>query len=285
MTVLDHYAVHPVADWFPLMEGDEYRQLVESIRENGQREPIIVDPDGRLLDGRNRVRACLEIDVDPQKRIFDGDPVQLILDLNLHRRHLTDGQRAMIAARIAAQHQGQYQQNPDNRFLPPTQREAADLLNVGINQVQSARRVVKSGTPDLVALTDAGKTPVTTAARVAMTCDRDEQDEFVRNVNNGMNPTVAAPPDPKVQKRKAAAQQSQESDTPPRASRRKNSQHAALIESVNNTLRVWSEHTLPQIDVLDDSVTSEKAAALHSDLSKAIRNLNRIRKLLKERTA
>jgi len=272
-----NYAVHPAATLFPLIEGKEFDALVEDIRTHGQMEPIVLDSANRLIDGRNRARACQVLGMDVDERVYDGDDVtQFVISHNLHRRHLTDGQRAMVAAKIATGRPGQWQ-NPDIRVLPPTQTEAASLLNVGTNQVEQARKVVKKGTPGLVDLVEQGKAPVTTAARVATELDVEAQDEYVSRVNDGMSPTAAAPPDLKQQSRTEAKR-------PPKAPRRVGDQNASQIEAMNNTLNVWREHVLPGITELDASVTEEKAIALSDDLSKAIQALRRINNLLKERT-
>ena len=91
--------IHPVAAIFPLMEGKPFEDLVADIREHGQREPVYL-LNGKVIDGRNRVNACKRcgIDVSTVKTDWDGDPVVLVMSLNIHRRHLTDSQRAIIAA-------------------------------------------------------------------------------------------------------------------------------------------------------------------------------------------
>lgn len=82
------------------MEGDEFRELVEDIAKNGQQQPILTY-EGKVLDGRNRYRACVEAGVEPwTERWFGPSPVEAVLSLNLHRRHLTSGQRAVIASRM-----------------------------------------------------------------------------------------------------------------------------------------------------------------------------------------
>jgi|SRR5579884_743996 len=93
---------HPAADLFPLMRGHEFDALVDDIKRNGLREPIWRH-EGKIIDGRNRYRACIEAGVDPVYREWDGDGTVLsfVVSQNLHRRHLDASQRAMIAAKIA----------------------------------------------------------------------------------------------------------------------------------------------------------------------------------------
>ena len=82
---------HPVAEIFPLMQGEQYDKLVQDIRENGLQESIWMHPDERIIDGRNRYRACLDAGVEPRFRTWEGEGslIRFIVSLNLHRRHLT----------------------------------------------------------------------------------------------------------------------------------------------------------------------------------------------------
>lgn len=93
--------IHPAASIFPLLEGKEFEAMVEDIRANGLREPPWIHPDGRLLDGRNRLRACEILGLTPPYRVWSGDgsPESFVISQNLHRRHLTKDQVAAIAAK------------------------------------------------------------------------------------------------------------------------------------------------------------------------------------------
>jgi ParB-like chromosome segregation protein Spo0J len=92
---------HPACAILPPLGDAEFAALVEDIRENGQRHPIIVDDAGVILDGRNRWCACQTLGIEPQVRDFKGDEAAksaLIPSENLHRRHMSKGQRAMAVA-------------------------------------------------------------------------------------------------------------------------------------------------------------------------------------------
>ncbi|RAI38276.1 hypothetical protein CH341_28155, partial [Rhodoplanes roseus] len=114
---------HPLADLFPLINGAEFEELVDSIRAGGLNHPIVL-LDGMILDGRNRYRALARLvgegdlcgaDLDPatsaafvgfdprhfRKAVIDRGPLRFVIDENLRRRHLSESQRAMLAARIA----------------------------------------------------------------------------------------------------------------------------------------------------------------------------------------
>ncbi len=101
MSTDNEFPVHPFAAIFPMMEDDAFKELVADINEHGCRESIIIWKD-QLVDGRNRLNACKQLRLKPVTKILDSnaDPEAFILSHNLHRRHLSESQRAMVGARL-----------------------------------------------------------------------------------------------------------------------------------------------------------------------------------------
>jgi hypothetical protein len=160
----DILTFHPLADIFPLLEGDAFAALVADIVAHGLREPIIVDADGVILDGRNRFRACLEGAVPVCTRVFDGDdPLAFVISANVHRRHLDESRRAMVATKLASM--------PPHRpgsahICAVSQDRAAEMLVVSRRLVQHARKVQAKGAPELIAAVEQGVMKVTAAAGI-----------------------------------------------------------------------------------------------------------------------
>lgn len=95
--------IHPYADRWPMRNPDEIEAMAASIRANGLRFPIILSPDGVLVDGRNRLRACEIADVTPTFEVreeLDTDEAitSFIWDANGDRRDMSKGAKAMLAA-------------------------------------------------------------------------------------------------------------------------------------------------------------------------------------------
>jgi protein gp37 len=97
------YQNHEYADLFPMMSEDEFKSLSQGIVNLGfdKTQPIILF-DGKILDGRNRHKACKETGTAPLFSTFDGtkeEALQYVITRNLNRRSLTSEQRGVISAR------------------------------------------------------------------------------------------------------------------------------------------------------------------------------------------
>jgi N6-adenosine-specific RNA methylase IME4/ParB-like chromosome segregation protein Spo0J len=154
---------HPLADLFPLLEGEDFDGLVADIKANGLNE-VITTHEGMILDGRNRYRACLAAGVEPLFVRYNGDdPLGYVISANLRRRHLDESQRAMVAAKLANLRDGQRSDLVEGL---PIGRASA-LLNVGERTVARAREVQEHGAPELVSAVERGDVSVSAAADIA----------------------------------------------------------------------------------------------------------------------
>ena len=147
-------SIHPAADLFPRMSAGEFEELKADIKANGQRVPITYWG-GMLLDGRHRYRACEELGIDPEEEELDEelvpDPVAWVLSTNLHRRHLNETQREVVAAKFATLKNGTNQHTKEGaQNCAPSNEEAAEQLNVKPRNVQNAKAAIKGGCKELV---------------------------------------------------------------------------------------------------------------------------------------
>ena len=196
--------VHPVASLFPMIGDEELQALADDIKANGQREPIIVAyldeamlDEPVVIDGRNRFAACELAGVEPEfKYVMSLNDRELspkviadwIISHNLHRRHLTTSQRAMVGQgylaylkeeakkrQIEAVKRGNVSRHSDSPVSPKSDElgsvqgsrsdvEAAKLVGVGKNSIRDADFVVKND-PELAQQVRDRKVTVSAAAK------------------------------------------------------------------------------------------------------------------------
>ena len=178
---------HEYANLFPMMQGDMLSNLRDDILKHGVREPIVF-LDGAILDGRNRYMAARDLGVEyPRTEYAGDDPLAFVISHNLHRRHLSESQRASIAARVANMGEGRPRDNSANlqSLLPPDQTparppvstaSAGKMMNVSERSVATARKVHERGSDDLVRAVDEGIVSVSAAASLA---DLPKEDQSV----------------------------------------------------------------------------------------------------------
>lgn len=184
---------HPLANLFPLMSDEEYAELKRDIAAHGQIELVTLH-EGAILDGRNRYRACMELGITPNTETFHANglsALDYVIAKNLKRRHLSESQRAMIAAKLATnEHGGNRKNQSANLHFEPTgqaanlplesmtQARAAEMLNVSERSVRDASKVKTHGAPALIEAVEQGGVAVSTAALIA-DAPTDEQNEII----------------------------------------------------------------------------------------------------------
>src|SRR5688500_8011923 len=152
---------HEIANLFPMMETDEFDDLVSDVKRHGLIEPIWTY-EGLILDGRNRYMACQAAEVEPKYREYQGsDPLGFTVSLNIERRHLTPSQRACLAVELLPFYEqparerslSNLKQNTDTEFFPDRENGesrvfAAEVMHVNPRYVSDAKKV-KEEAPEL----------------------------------------------------------------------------------------------------------------------------------------
>jgi N6-adenosine-specific RNA methylase IME4 len=204
---------HPAAELFPLLQGDELAALAADVKKHGLRVPIVI-LDDQILDGRNRFAACKLAGVAPRFEAWkgSGSPVEWVLSINLHRRHLNESQRAMVAARAkpmfeeeAAKRmtEGRNQHSPSANLRYPTESQraveaakiysdvkgkaaaqASKSVNVSARSVEAASAVLKRASPEVIRAVESGRVAVSAAAAL-LDRPKIQQTEIVRKVEAG----------------------------------------------------------------------------------------------------
>jgi N6-adenosine-specific RNA methylase IME4 len=190
---------HEIANIFPMMNTDEYQKLKADIQTNGFDDslPIILH-ENKILDGRNRYKACEELGIKPTYTTFNnGDPLSYVVRTNLHRRHLQPGQLAFVALDIEKHfaekamerkqetgRQAAYQQH--NSWVLPTiekpiddkpihaAKEASKQIGVSRSYVSDAKKI-QNVAPELAKQIIAGEMTIPEAKRVINRAERIEK--------------------------------------------------------------------------------------------------------------
>lgn len=142
---------HELSSAFPDLEEPAFYELQEDIKANGLRNPITLF-DNKVIDGWHRLRACMNLGLEPSVIELNGDPVDFVIAQNIHRRHLTASQRAMALATCNAwrgigsnQHDKvSYQQDSSLSI-----RELADKAKVSKETALRAKQVSQKGSEDI----------------------------------------------------------------------------------------------------------------------------------------
>lgn len=204
------FKIHPYCDAFPDLSDEELKALAADIKDNGLQNPVW-RYGGKIIDGKNRLKACDIADVKPDYRewstksvdplVIDKELFDFVLSQNLKRRHLDASQRSMAAAKLAMEFDkvhppkkeekaesngevdGKKKDEPKEKQVSTLER-AAEIMGVSPRSVDSASRVVKSGSTDLQEAVERGDVAVSDAAAVAV-LSKAEQNALLAKVEKG----------------------------------------------------------------------------------------------------
>jgi hypothetical protein len=187
---------HPYADLFPMMADAELDALADDIKQNGLRQPVMLHQE-MVLDGRNRLKACDKAGVEPAFVTHEGDDASalaLVISLNVQRRDLTAGQRALVAARRwmmngDTKDKGKGRREKSNELQSVTVAQLAREFHASASSISQARDLLAEG-PDLAAQVEAKATPLA-KAHEALKDRQKEAQQAARNAQRTKHYTDA----------------------------------------------------------------------------------------------
>lgn len=171
--ICEQLEIHPIANLFPEMSEFQFEELKKDIKQHGLKMPILTYR-GKVVDGRHRLRACTVLGMEAKyaelEAANDKSAEQSVISINLQRRHLTDGQRAIFAARLTNSLLGTNQHTAG----AVSQKQVAEELGISVDSVQRGKKVLNHGVPELIAAVSDGKIDITNAAKIAQLAKVDQ---------------------------------------------------------------------------------------------------------------
>lgn len=175
---------HPLASLIPDMRTSEWQNFYTDIALRGIKEPLEVLADGTVVDGKHRRKAAIELGMKVVPIVdapLSGDsPEAYMLKAAVLRRHLTDDQRAVMAALWKEENKKESEikaRDEKGRILPsaqrgadgkdkehPTRAEATEFFVVSRQKIDRASYVQKRN-PELTTKVHRGDIALSNAYR------------------------------------------------------------------------------------------------------------------------
>jgi ParB-like chromosome segregation protein Spo0J len=180
---LGDYDTHPLADAFPLLEGDDFEAFKQSIKQCGMRQKSGVLFKGRILDGRNRYRAALELGLKFSWTTYEGDdPMGIVMALNWERRQLSIFARACVATKLATfTHGGS--RRPKTARAGLTRDEAAKFVGLSEDTVARVKVILDKGIQELCDATQRELVDIKRAAEIAQLPETEQHEALAIALN------------------------------------------------------------------------------------------------------
>jgi ParB-like chromosome segregation protein Spo0J len=178
------YDVHPAANLFPMMDADALKELAADIKEHGLVQPITVHQ-RQVLDGRNRLVACQMAGVAPKFADWTGtgSPTAWVISVNLHRRNLTQSQKAAIAFEVLSLYEAEAKERQaiqakinqpqakvqNVEIIPPLEKakardKAAESVGVNPRYISDVKAIAQER-PEMVEKIKAGEITIPAAKK------------------------------------------------------------------------------------------------------------------------
>ena len=150
--ILHGHRISHLARRFAPLSAQAYERFKRSIASNGQQVPI-ARRDGVIYDGVHRLKACIELELEPRFMEIgaDEDLLRFVITHNADRRE-TDGDDNTLTAFLFSEGStpGRPSGGEENGVNLPdflTVKEAAETFGISESKIKQARRVLREDGP------------------------------------------------------------------------------------------------------------------------------------------
>lgn len=186
---------HPKNDYFfDDVSGEKWERLLESIKRNGVRTPIIVTDNMVIVSGNQRVRACKELGIltingEVVHYANDNDIIRDLIEINIRQRGVIDDSEIKQGRRFrflqdyyGVQHGGdrKSESRPNNSVLK-SQKQIADESGISVDTMNNYIKLSEM-IPEMQELLESGTVTKTTALSIARKLSPEEQKQLAEQL-------------------------------------------------------------------------------------------------------
>lgn len=185
--------LHPQNNYFfDDMVGESWEKFLQSIKERGIKEPIIITQDNMIVSGHQRIRAAKELGIESvdaiQNSYSSDDEILLdLIELNIRQRGIMAdsetkaGRRFKELKRIYGVRNGNNQHDREGQIVPPkTSDQLAEELHITKRQMNRTIQVADAD-PILQQLNIDGKISGDTVRYIMSKLSEEERNDFYIN--------------------------------------------------------------------------------------------------------
>lgn len=184
-------------EFFDDMDGQKWKDFLQSVKTSGIIEPIIVTQDLVIVSGHQRVRAAkaiglMKIAVEVRHYADDDKVLKDLIETNIMQRGIGNTNPIKLAKCIAELERilgirdgsaGKVSKSLDgNNFHPNTQSDLAEKLKVSQRQLSNYKRLLDL-VPELQTAIEKGRISATNARAIFAKLPESEQKKFVEEIS------------------------------------------------------------------------------------------------------
>ncbi len=249
---------HPISAAWPDMTPEDFQSLRDSITDGGQREPVVL-LDGEVLDGWQRLQACIAECIEPRFEVFSGgDPIAYVRDKHT-RRPLGLTQR-LVATALMNRWKPAHRPNNSAPSAELTSAQMARMAGASVRSAEQVKEAITHGVPEVVEAMKGGDLSAKRAAEIVK-LPKDEQAEAI----------TKPAPKPKAAKAKAKAK----AEVPPPADDALRAEVAELRDKLAE-LASSLEETIADNDLMARVFDADDKVAAAIAEAKKLREMNRV---------